>query len=79
MAISGDLKTMPLVELLQWAGGNGKTGVLELERNQVSKRIAFREGRVVGCSSDDPAKLLGRFLISRGKIGDRTLRLAMRR
>lgn len=78
MAISGDLKTMPLVELLQWAGGNGKTGVLELERNKVNKRIAFREGRIVGCSSDDPAKLLGRFLISRGKIGARTLRLAMR-
>jgi hypothetical protein len=78
MAIGGDLKTMPLVELLQWAGGNKKTGVLELERNKVNKRIAFREGRIVGCSSDDPAKLLGRFLISRGKIGARTLRLAMR-
>lgn len=78
MAIGGDLKTMPLVELLQWAGGNQKSGVLELERNKVSKRIAFREGRIVGCSSDDPAKLLGRFLISRGKIGARTLRLAMR-
>jgi hypothetical protein len=78
MAISGDLKTMPLVELLQWAGGNQKTGVLELERNKVRKRIAFRDGRIAGCSSDDPAKLLGRFLISRGKIGARTLRLAMR-
>jgi hypothetical protein len=77
MAISGDLDTMPLVELLQWAGGHRKTGVLELERNKVSKRIAFRDGRIVGCASDDPSKLLGRFLISRGKIGARTLRFAM--
>jgi len=69
---------MSIVELLQWAGTNGKTGVLEIERSKIRKRIAFREGRIVGCSSDDPSTLLGQFLISRGMITKRTLQFALR-
>jgi len=78
MAIHGDLGTMPLVEVLQWAGINRKTGVLELERNKICKRIVLREGRIVGCCSTDPSNLLGQFLISRGAITGRTLQYALR-
>jgi hypothetical protein len=69
---------MPLVELLQWLGTNTKTGVLELERNRVSKRIALDRGRIVGCSSNDPSALLGHALLSRGKINERSLQFALK-
>ena len=69
---------MPLVELLQWVGANTKTGVLDLERNRVSKRIAFRHGRIVGCASNDPSALLGHVLMSRGKIKERSLQFALK-
>ena len=68
MALQGNLSTMSLSDLLRWAGANRETGVLELERNKVRKRIAFREGRIVACSSDDPSSLIGQFLLARGRI-----------
>jgi hypothetical protein len=78
LPIRGDLRTMPLVELLQWVGANAKTGVLDLERNKIHRTIAFREGRIVGCASTDPSALLGHILISRGKIKKRSLQYALR-
>ena len=68
MAVHGDLSTMSLCDLLQWASVNRKTGVLELERNKVCRRIEFRNGWIGACSSDDPPSRLGQFLLARGKI-----------
>jgi len=79
MAISGDLSTMSLPDLLQWAGMNRKTGTLELTRNNYSRRIVFEVGRIVACSSDYPPFLLGQFLIARGKITRNQLREALER
>ena len=77
MGVSGDLETMPLAEVLQWAGAHGKSGLLEIERDKLITRIRFHEGRIVGCSSTDPSSLLGHYLISRGKITERTLNFAL--
>ncbi len=74
MAVFGNLASMSLTDLLQWAGGSSKTGTLELERDGVRKRIHFRKGRLTSCSSDDPPTLLGQFLLSRGKITTEELR-----
>ena len=74
MAVQGNLQTMSLPDLLRWAATSGETGVLELERNKVTTRIVFRDGRIVGCSSDDPPSRLGQFLLSRGKITTKNLR-----
>lgn len=79
MPVFGDLSTMSLCDLLQWAGVNHKTGVLELERNKISRRIEFRKGRIGACSSDDPPSLLGQFLLARGKIDRDQLREALAR
>jgi hypothetical protein len=79
MSVYGNVRTMSLPDLLQWASVNKKTGVLELERNQICKRISFREGRIVACSSDDPPSRLGQFLLSRGKITKEQLREALSR
>ncbi len=77
MPLLGTLSTMPLPDLLQWLGSARRTGTLQVERNKVVKYILFREGRVVGCSSDDPPERLGQFLLSRGKISEDQLRRAL--
>ena len=77
MSIQGNLETMKLQDLLRWAAEHSETGVLELERNKVCKRIAFREGRITGCSSDDPPSRIGQFLLARGKITKEALARAL--
>ena len=79
MPLVGTLSTMSISDLLQWLGNSSSTGVLSLERNKVSKRVIFRDGRVIACSTDEPSELLGHFLVSRGKIGEETLRMALGR
>ncbi len=79
MALYGQLSTMSLMDLLQWAGMNRKTGVFELERNRISKKLMFRSGRVVACYCDDPQSRLGQFLMARGKITPDQLREALGR
>ena len=77
MSIQGNLATMTLPDLLRWAAEHSETGVLELERNKVCKRIAFRDGRITGCSSDDPPSRIGQFLLARGKITSEVLAQAL--
>lgn len=79
MPVYGTIRTMSLPDLLQWASVNKMTGVLELERDQICKRIVFRDGRIAACSSDDPPSRLGQFLLSRGKITKDQLRDALSR
>src|SRR5258705_542745 len=77
MPVHGSLATMSLTEILQWLGNAGKTGTLSIERNKVVKRILVREGRLIACAYQDPADMLGHFLVSRGKISEETLRKAL--
>ena len=77
MSIYGYLHTMSLPDLLQWASVNKKSGVLEIERNRIAKRISFLDGRITACSSDDPSSRLGQFLLSRGMITQQQLRQAL--
>lgn len=74
MPVFGTVSSMDLPDLLQWAASARKTGGLHVEQAKVSRRIFFREGRISGCSSDDPPSLLGQFLLSRGKISEDILR-----
>jgi hypothetical protein len=79
MPLFGNLASMPLPDLIQWIGNSRKTGTLQLERKKVSKRIYFREGRIIACSTEDPNELLGHFLVSRGRITEEVLRQALSR
>jgi hypothetical protein len=79
MPLIGTLSTMSLPDLLQWLGTARHTGTLEIERNKVVKRILFKDGQVIGCSSEDPPERIGHFLLSRGKITEEHLREALRR
>ncbi len=79
MALQGNLRTMPLTDLLQWLGTSRKTGTLRLQRAKVAKILVFHEGTITACSSDDPPEMLGHYLVARGKISEETLRLALAR
>jgi hypothetical protein len=68
---------MPLEDLLQWLSNSRKTGTLQVEWNRVRKCILLEEGRVTGCSSDDPPERLGQFLLSRGRITEDQLRIGL--
>jgi hypothetical protein len=77
MALTGSLSTFPITDLLQWLGGAGKTGTLHVERGRTVRLIEMKNGRVIGCSSDDPPHRLGQFLLSRHKITEEQLRAAL--
>jgi Domain of unknown function (DUF4388) len=73
MSLVGTLNTMPLADLLQWVGGSRRTGTLHVELDKVVKEIYFRDGEIVGCSTDDPPEFLGQFLIGRGRITEQQM------
>lgn len=77
MPVQGSLATMSLAEILQWLGSARKTGTLSIERNKVVKRILVRDGRVIACASQEPADMLGHFLVARGRITEEDLRRAL--
>ena len=77
MAITGNLKTMELSELLQWLSQGRKTGTLYLDNTKVEKRIFFKEGTIVSSAASDPKEYLGHFLVSHGYIDELTLAKAV--
>ena len=79
MPLVGNLATMPLPDLLQWIGSAGKTGRLEIARGRVRKNILLRDGKLIGCTSDDPSDMLGHHLVARGSITEVALREALQR
>ncbi len=74
--LTGNLKTMTLPDLLQWAAGGRKTGTLCLLSDRFEKRIYFQEGAIIGSSSNDPREYLGQFLLSEGLISEEQLKTA---
>jgi hypothetical protein len=73
MSLRGDLRTMPLPDVLQWAATGRKTGSLHVERRSVQKRIILREGNIFSSWSNDPRESLGQFLIRLRLISEEQL------
>src|SRR2546425_12899388 len=72
--LTGSLKTMSLPDLLQWAGGGRKTGILSLKSTSLHKKIHFQEGAIIGSSSNDTREYLGQFMLSEGIITEQQLK-----
>jgi hypothetical protein len=68
---------MPPTEILQWLGGNRKSGTLEVEHERVVRRIYFRDGAIRSCGCDYAPTLLGQYLLSRGRITESELSTAL--
>ncbi|MFQ5878530.1 MAG: DUF4388 domain-containing protein [Acidobacteriota bacterium] len=72
--LTGNLKTMSLADLLQWAGAGRKSGTLSLTSESLKKRIYFQDGAIVGSYSNDPQEFLGQFLLGEGLITEQQLK-----
>ncbi len=70
MSISGNLRTMPFPDLLQWVSQSRKTGTLAIDGPSVKKKLYFREGRVVASASDNPREFLGYYLVGWGFVAE---------
>ncbi|MCI0412994.1 DUF4388 domain-containing protein [bacterium] len=77
MSFSGNLRTMPFSDLLQFLNANVVTGTLQVRYQQIVKVINFEKGRIISSSSSDPREYLGHFLVSQGWIDEEALRIAM--
>lgn len=77
MAITGNLRTMQLSELLQWLSMGQKTGTLVIRGGAGEKRIYFQNGRIISSSSTIEREYLGHFLVSYGYITEEELTKAM--
>jgi hypothetical protein len=75
--LSGNLGTMTLPDVLQWASRGQKSGTLALSSGSVTKRIYLKTGVIVGSSSNDPRDYLGQVLLSEGSISESQLKEAM--
>ena len=77
MSLSGNIRTMPLPDLLQWLAAATKTGVVSFNRGGTEKKLFFDEGKIVGASSNDPTDFIGQWLVSCGRITEDQLRIAL--
>jgi hypothetical protein len=63
MAISGNLRTMPFPDLMQWISASRKTGTLVLKGQRFTKKIVFKGGMVSTVTSNNPREHLGYYLV----------------
>jgi hypothetical protein len=70
VTISGNLRTMPFADLLQWVSQSRKTGTLAIEGDPYNKKIYFRNGLVVAASSEEPTEFLGFYLVGWGHVDE---------
>jgi hypothetical protein len=68
MPLQGNLKTMPVAELLMWISQFQKTGTLEIRTSTWNETMAFDSGALVFSSSTNPDRTLGRLLIKYGIV-----------
>ncbi|HET7711377.1 MAG TPA: DUF4388 domain-containing protein [Thermoanaerobaculia bacterium] len=67
---SGTLEETPYPLLLLAMAAAEKSGAVQLRRNQLEKTIVFDCGSPVDCLSNIATEMLGRFLISSGRIAE---------
>jgi hypothetical protein len=76
MAIKGTLKTMSLVDLLQFLAAGRKSGSLKFDHDKITKQVYFKNGMIVGSKSNDPREYLGQVLLHYGKVDETQLKVA---
>lgn len=73
MAISGNLRSMPFADLMQWIAMSQKSGTLVIKGRRFTKKILFRQGLVEAVTSNNPREHLGYFLVGWGYISEEEL------
>jgi hypothetical protein len=63
MAVSGNLRTMPFPDLMEWISMGRKTGTLVIKGQRFTKKILFQNGTVSAVTSNNPREHLGYYLV----------------
>lgn len=74
MSISGNLRTMPFPDLLQWIALSHKTGALIIKGPRFTKKMLFADGNVTAVTSNNPKEHMGHYLLGWGYLTEKTLR-----
>lgn len=69
-ARTGTLEETPYAILLVALAASGADAVLELRRNVLQKTVIFDAGAPVDCRSNIATEILGRFLVTAGKVSE---------
>ncbi len=67
-ALQGTLNERGVADIIRDIQTSGKTGILHLQRDELSKRLYFLDGSIVFANSDVDSDRLGQVLISGGII-----------
>ncbi len=70
MSISGNLRTMPFADLMQWVAQSRKTGTLVVEGPQFQKKIYFVDGAITASASENPKEFLSYYLVGWGVLDE---------
>lgn len=73
MAVSGNLRSMPFADLMQWISMSQKGGTLVIKGRRFTKKILFRQGLVEAVTSNNPREHLGYYLVGWGYISEEEL------
>jgi uncharacterized protein DUF4388 len=77
MSFAGELKTLPLADILDWVARRMKTGRLDLKRRSTEKRLTFRGGVLHSSFSNDPRETIGQALVREGLVKEEQLFTAL--
>lgn len=67
---AGTLQEVPIAPLLLAQAVHRRTGVLEIRRRQVWKKVVFDQGVPVDCRSNLVHETLGRYMVNEGKLSE---------
>ena len=70
----GDLARTALPEILSTIEKFGVSGVIDVHRDDVQKRVYLKDGNVIHATSTDRADSLGQYLLRSGKLSEEAFR-----
>lgn len=76
--LESSFEVMEQTDLLQWLQSAKRTGVLRVSSGVAMRRIYFKNGDIIACSSNEPRLLLGQFMLANGRLDETTLQEFMR-
>jgi len=77
VSIRGSLKTMPVVDVLEWLDRRRPNGELTVQRGTLTRRMETVNGVVTRSSSSYPTEQLGRILVGSGAVSEEDLAVAL--
>lgn len=68
MSLQGDIKTMAVADLLQWAQTAKKTGSAVFQKREIVKELFLENGHLVWMTSNEPREHLGQVALQKNLI-----------